>query len=281
MSENPYSAQSAHTSDFGSQMPSGPVRTSTLAIIAFVIALLSVVGCCVPGLPAVAALLGIFALIGIAKSRGRVKGNGFAITALVIGILLSVVQTVSLIIVNQGLGELTKLSAGIEEIENDQFDALRARLPLAAPESLTDERIIAFRNAYTADTGELAEPPASILSSIGQYLENGANLERINQPGWPYPQKTIPIPATFDNENGFLLFVPEENAPSTPTNPMPLLNLGVMGSDGTTYWLIDPSGGGSAAPLLVDPDAEAPDAEAPETEQPEAGENTDPAGSGG
>jgi len=251
MSENPYAAQSmqgpAQTSDFGSGMPAGPARTSTLAIIAFVIAILSIVGCCVPGLPAIAALLGIFAIIGIGKSGGRVKGNGFAIAALVIGILLSVVQTVALIVANQGIGELTKLSASIDEVETDQFDAVRSRLPSVDPALVTDEAMIAFRDAYTADTGEFVEAPSSLLAAFGQYIENGELLQQMSQPGWPYPQTTFPIPAEFVNETGFVLFVPDESAPQS------FLNLGVMGSDGATYWLIDPNGGSSQP---ADPDAD-------------------------
>lgn len=243
MNENPYSAQPAPTSDFGSHVPTEPARTSVLAIVAFVVSLVSIVGCCVPGLPAVGALLGVFALITISKSRGAVKGNGFAIAALVIGILLSVVQTVGLIVANQGFGQIGSLSTSVDDLEAGRFAEVRTQFPGVPDAELTDDTLSDFRDRYTADAGAFQSSPDSLFSLIGAYLESGQTLQKMQQPNWPYPNETIPWPATFDNGEGFVLFIADETASASGV-VMPLSNLGVIAPSGTVYWLLPPGGSG-------------------------------------
>ncbi len=247
MNENPYAAQSMQTSDFGSGLPSEPARTSTLAIVAFVLSLVSIVLCCIPGLPAVAALLGVFAIIGISKSQGSVKGNGFAIAALIIGILLSVVQTIGLIVINQGFGQIGALNASVEAIEAGQFDTVRAQFPGVPAETLTDEVIADFQAQYTLDAGAFQSSPESLFSMFGAYASSGPALQQMQQPNWPYPNETIPWPATFDSGDGFMLYIPDESATSSGV-VMPLSNMGVLAPSGSVYWLLPPGGGTTALP---------------------------------
>jgi len=68
--------------------PAGAVRTSNLAIASFVLGILSFCTFCITALPAV--ILGIVALVKIAGSSGRLKGNGFAVTGIVVPVVAGV-----------------------------------------------------------------------------------------------------------------------------------------------------------------------------------------------
>ena len=70
-------------------MPSAAAKTSGLAIAAFVMGLLCLTCVGWPFLFLPAIICGIIALIMIANSQGRLKGMGFAITGLVLPIVLA------------------------------------------------------------------------------------------------------------------------------------------------------------------------------------------------
>lgn len=64
------------------QAPIAAVKTSRLAIASLVLGILSFVTCLVTALPAI--ILGIVGLVKIAKSAGRLKGNGLAIAGIAV-----------------------------------------------------------------------------------------------------------------------------------------------------------------------------------------------------
>ena len=68
------------------------VATSRMAVASMVLGLLSVVCCCVTGIPAI--ILGTIALIQISRSNGRLKGTGYAVTGLVCGIMFTIITLV-------------------------------------------------------------------------------------------------------------------------------------------------------------------------------------------
>ena len=282
MSENPYAAQMTGTSDFGSEMPVGPSKTSTLAIVAFVVALISIVGCCVPGLPAIGALLGVFAIIKIGKSNGRLTGNGFAIAALVIGLLMSVIQTVAWVAMNGAAAQSSQLNAPVDAIEADDFATARAQFRTIPAEARTDQVMIDFKAAYTADVGSFQSSPDSLFALMGAYAGNGQVLQQMQQPSWPYPNQTIPWPATFANGEGFVLYIPDEGAAGTSGVTMPLSNLGVAAPSGNIYWRLPPGGALPGTTTTPDAPSEPDAADAPATDEQPVDEPAEaPAGDGG
>ena len=68
--------------------PGAVARTSGLAIASFVLGILSFCTFFITALPAV--ILGIVALVKIAGSGGRLKGNGFAVTGIVVPVVAGV-----------------------------------------------------------------------------------------------------------------------------------------------------------------------------------------------
>lgn len=73
------------------------VATSRMAVASMVLGLLSVVCCCVTGIPAI--ILGTIALIQISRSNGRLKGTGYAVIGLVCGIMFTIITLVGAILV--------------------------------------------------------------------------------------------------------------------------------------------------------------------------------------
>src|SRR6185295_1953349 len=67
-----------------------PARTSVWAITALVVSIISCILCFVPAPGAIAMVLGGVAVFFIATSGGRRTGMGLAVTAIVLGLLQSV-----------------------------------------------------------------------------------------------------------------------------------------------------------------------------------------------
>ena len=89
--ENPEGAQlcrscSAVLTSTSTQAPSAGAKTSGLAITSLVLAILSPCTCFITAIPAI--ILGIIALVKIARSAGSLKGNGLAIAGIALPVVL-------------------------------------------------------------------------------------------------------------------------------------------------------------------------------------------------
>ena len=99
--ENPDNAQSCHSCNWlltsaSTHMPTPVAKTSGLAITSFVLAFLSIFTLSLTMIPAV--IFGIAGLVKICNSRGKLKGNGFAVAGIAISIAPIILFGVSLII---------------------------------------------------------------------------------------------------------------------------------------------------------------------------------------
>ncbi|MEM9662044.1 MAG: DUF4190 domain-containing protein [Planctomycetota bacterium] len=306
MSENPYAAQpvpaggTMQSSDFGSSMPSGPARTSVLAILSLLFSLV----CFIPGLSTIGSVLGVFAIIGISSSKGRVKGTGLAVAGIVIGLLVTIIWIGLAIGVNQGLQQYATFGSIVADVQDGGEPAVRARLAAETNEAITSADLEAFEAAYRADAGAYTGVPTGIGPLFGSFRDLAESGSAPDNSAIPYGSP-IPLPGNFENGSRLMwiaLSRTEQNAAGTPA----FINFGIELSDGTIAWLIDPAslGAGSSdnAPMLdgsgqggqdqadesqIDQDrrdegqAEAsPDAEVP-SGTPGASDNDDSGGSGG
>jgi hypothetical protein len=99
--ENPDEAQSCHSCNWlltgaSTHMPTAVAKTSGLAVTSFVLAILSIFTLSLTMIPAV--IFGIVGLVIICNSRGKLKGNGFAVAGIAISIAPIILFGVSLII---------------------------------------------------------------------------------------------------------------------------------------------------------------------------------------
>lgn len=268
----------------------GPERTSIVAIIALVFAL----PCFIPGFGIIASLLAVFALVGIAGSKGRVGGTGLAIAALVIGLFGTALWTALGYGAWQAMSFFDKQIVGstaivMTEIKDGEWDKVKGRFVPTSADKLTPEMFEAFRAGYREKFGEFEGAPSGLMDIIDGYSKLGPLMGNLKNP----PQNTLPLPLRFANGPALLMleFDPSPHAKSSnpPTGQpsvkaFPIRNLTVLGQNGAVVTLIDPAllpssavielKSGSGAKLKIgSPPGDQPDG----TEKPAAPQTPEPA----
>ena len=226
--------QYAATADFQDYRDDGPPKTSVLAILSLVCSLV----CFIPGLSAIGSLLGVFGLIRITSSNGRIKGTGLAIAGIAIGVIVSLIWIGGAIAIQQGAKQYLEMSSVIADIDSGSYDSARGHLTIATRPFATDEAFEQFKAKYEADAGAFAGRPQGIgelftsLGSLGQ-AQDPNRAPRI------YPQQA-PVPGKFLNGDRWI-FVSLSTSEKNDAGTFPALdNVGVWLSDDSLIWLIDP-----------------------------------------
>jgi hypothetical protein len=246
MSDNPY----AQPNNYAGGPEYLEPKTSVLAIFAFIVAVLGLVGCCIPGVGPLGLLLGVLALVMISMSGGRKKGGGLAIAAIVIGLIAGAINVAVIF----GAGWVAEGYASqadvVPAIESGDPDAVRGFLTSSAASSLTDERVAEVQRELAAQWGASRQRAKGMFEVWGQFSNAGSSLGTAMQDAQAeYPPgryQLMPVPAPFDNGMGYILTV---SAPGQQSFPPPAENLAFLMPDGSLMWLLPPpSAQGSAAP---------------------------------
>lgn len=259
----------------------GPERTSIVAILALVFAL----PCFIPGVGIIASLLAVFALVGIAGSKGRVGGTGLAIAALVLGLFGTAIWTAIGYGMWQAASFFDKQIVGstaivMTEIRDGEWDKVKGRFVPVSADKLTPEMFEAFRTGYREKFGEFEGAPSGFMDIIDGYSKLGPLMGNLKNP----PQNTIPLPLRFANGPALLMMEFDPSPKAQSSNPttgqtgikvLPIRNLTLLGQNGAVVTLIDPTmlpsntvielKGGSPPVIKNVPAKE----EAPETKEPE------------
>lgn len=224
-----------------------PERTSIMAILSMVF---GIGGCCL-GLTSIPAIfLGIFGLVGISRSKGRVGGTGFGIAGILIGLLTLALWGGILGAGVYGLQSVEKIFGTNTEqvfldLQADNFDSARSLLASPAADA-TDEELIAFREGYRGGLGDFVSKTDGIGDLISGYMAIGELIRPYNgRPGY------IPIPMMFDSGYGLVIYVIDPNGSSSGA-PMPIEYI-VIDAQGNEYHL-DGSGGTMPLDLEIDPE---------------------------
>ncbi len=211
-----------------------PDRTSIMAIMSLIF---GVGGCCL-GLTSIPAiLLGIFSLLGISRSKGRVGGTGFGIAGLLIGIITLALWGGAIGASVYGLNQMVSIY-GVKteqiflDIQADNFDSSRALMRSPAADS-SDEQLMLFRESYQAAMGDVISKPDGIGDLISGYVAVGEAIQPYNgRPGY------IPIPMRFDSGFGLVIYVMELSSnQSGDLSPKQLI---VIDANGNEYMLPAP-----------------------------------------
>ena len=144
----------------------GPTEpeTSKLAIAAFICGS----AFCVPVLtPMAAVVLGIIALIVIASSNGRTKGNGFAITGILLGLIVGVGQ---IWLSFEGGKMLTGLVVDparrvLVALETGDVDTARTFIDGTVQSQVTDAQLVAFQSKLAKKGGKFVDISLDIYST--------------------------------------------------------------------------------------------------------------------
>lgn len=241
MTQNPY----MQGNQFGVGADDGAAqrRTSIMAIVALVLGLL----CFIPGLGAIAMIVGGAAIFFISTSRGRLGGLGMAVA----GVVLGLIATVLWIAIAVGMSSVASLAsqqyvqpAGqlVTGVDTKDVAAVRAKLTTDSNAVISDDEIKAFGDKVRAKMGAYKGPPDGIVGLINA----AQRIQSINDPYDGDPDM-LPFPADFDNGSAIIVFHNDDSGPgpgprSTTQNTRKLLfvrNLGLVTADGTEIWLVD------------------------------------------
>jgi hypothetical protein len=219
----------------------GPQRTSILAILALVFAL----PCFIPGVGFIASLLAVFALVGIASSKGRVGGTGLAIAALVLGLISTAfwgaIGYGAWQISNQfssfATAPVANLVAAVEKGDNT---AARAGVVDYTAALLTDEQLASVKKQLNDKLGAYQSAPKGLIELFSSY---GEIAHLMKQPP-PNSEPEIPIPLRFEKGAALVMIaIDPEKQPKDGkdlSKILPIRNLKIVTSDGTEIFLVDP-----------------------------------------
>ena len=224
-----------------------PDRTSIMAILSLVF---GVGGCCL-GLTSIPAiLLGIFGLIGITRSKGRVGGTGFSIAGILVGLLTLALWGGILGAMVFGLNSMQGTFGATTEqvlldIQAGNFDSARSQLGAPASDS-SDADLIAFREGYQSGLGNFVSKTDGFGDLMSGYLAVGEQIGPYNgRPGY------VPIPMRFDSGYGLVIYVINQRS-GGPGFPAPIEYI-IIDSQGNEYHLpVKSSSGQPSAPSLPD-----------------------------
>lgn len=215
-------------------------RTSALAVASLVLSII----CCIPGLGAIGALIGVGGVVSISRSNGRLKGMGLAVAGVVIGLLATLAWVIGGLIFVTAFGQVAKFAAPFAAIEAGDRTTLNSWLSPSAQSALTDDQVDAFRQAYQTDFGSYVGVPHSLIDLGSMYASLGQHIPVAQQDakknGYTNP---IPLPAEFASGSTILIYAADATA-TGPTNFPAAENIGFVAADGSLVWLIPPTSGG-------------------------------------
>ncbi len=175
-----------------------PERVSYLAVAALVLGLIS----CVPGAGILAVSIGSFAIFAIARAQGRLSGRGMAVAGIVLGLLTTVVW------IAVGFGAVTGFrfirdnvmrptAAFVADAQAKDFGALKASLPAAPPEVVTDENLARFGDELRASLGAPVAVPDDFRAMM-RYFGEAQTFADAMQRGSRGASNSLQIPIRFD-----------------------------------------------------------------------------------
>lgn len=245
MSDNPY----AQPNDFAGGTEYLEPKTSILAIFAFIVSLIGLIACCVPGIGPLGLLLGVLALVLISMSGGRKKGGGLAIAAIVIGLIAGAINVSMVIGASIGGQKWAELGVVLVEVEDRDLQAVQGRLVSAQTQQLDQAQLEAFASSINSHYGSQQEPPKGLMDVMGLMMEVGQRMQNAQTDvQGEYSQSSYgAIPLALRYDKGAVLFM--LIVPSTGSSAgLAYSNVGYFDPSGNIVWMLPtPSGQGAVA----------------------------------
>ncbi len=209
---------------------SEPPRTSVMAILSLVT---SLIGCCLP-IGILGVLLGIFSLLGIGKSQGRVTGKGLAISGIIVGLVTTALWVGAYVAVQKGIGVYAE-STGEVITAIETGDYTTARAALAPTTTISDEQFDAFRAKYQDGLGSFVRTPEGFVELIQSFVDPTVGPQMESYQG---QQNMMPITGFFDSGNALMLFFIDPNTQG-PSGMPAYTDIVIVLPDGTEVRLTD------------------------------------------
>ncbi len=198
---------------YAAEQPPQPLKTSVLAIISLVLGLLF----CIPfAAPLVGLVLGIVALVMIAKPERALKGRGLAIAGVVVSAIVLLGHVVTTILLVMSVNLLVQpMESFVLAVENSDFDSARTYLSAETADLVTDEELAKLRDLLADEHGTVGSvsldfsgrvytmgvpPPATPWNQSQAFQGNWAS-------GGGGAAGPIPIVCEFSNGTAFGLLI--------------------------------------------------------------------------
>ncbi len=205
MAQNPYEQNEPGWDADGAEEVVGEQRLSLLALFSLIFSLI----CLIPGAGAIGALLGVFGLVSIGRSRGRLTGKGLAITGLVLGLIVSVLW--GSMVVGAGQAYRYYRDRMIPPVATTVGAAMtdttlaRTGLTEGAGKSVTDEDFAQFAASLSAHYGKFDGAPkdlGSLMEAFGDSMRS-QQKDHTMQGG----KRGVPIPLRFERHSVLVVAV--------------------------------------------------------------------------
>ncbi|MCW5757170.1 MAG: DUF4190 domain-containing protein [Phycisphaeraceae bacterium] len=248
MSQNPY----AQPTDYAGAPEYLEPKTSILAIFAFVVSLLGLVACCIPGVGPLGLLMGVLALVMISMSGGRKKGGGFAIAAIAIGLVAGAINVFVIIGASMAGKQWAQFGAIVEPIDQRDLSAVQAKLDPQASAQLDQQQLDAFADSLRAHYGGQQQLPTGLIDAFMLTIKAAtatSTAQTASQQEYsPVNFTLVPIPVEYDSAVVVFMMVMD---PSSFAGTFRYTNVGYLAPDGTMVWLVPPpSGRGTPTPAM-------------------------------
>jgi len=228
-----------------------PSRTSVLSVVSLVLGVL-----CLPGFGAIGVVLGVVAMVLIARSEGRVVGAGFAAAGIVLGLITTALWVAVLFGVNLFANSMTETTEHtLRAVEQRDVAGVQAEFVADAGSRLTRARIDSFATAVEDQLGIYRQGPDDLLELVTG-LKELADVERRMRasigPSAAGSVTDLPVPVAFEQGRALVFLRLDAAAASGGGFDLSgtIVNLGVGTAGGFEAWMFDPSGqtGGSGSP---------------------------------
>lgn len=189
-----------------------PQRTSAMAVTSLVTSL----GCCIPGVGLLAAMLGVLALGLIGQSRGRLSGRGPAVVGIILGLIGTVLWGAITVGVLQASTFYTKQMAPVAErallaAAAGDMTALQAELTPDAGADLDPAHVRFFIETIEAEQGAIQSIETDFGTTIEAFERIYGNMQQPPQGGTVSSSSKgdfAPVPVTLRCANGDVLAWP-------------------------------------------------------------------------
>lgn len=237
-------------------------KTSILAIFAFVISLIGLIACCIPGVGPLGLLLGVLALVLISTSGGRKKGGGLAIAAIVIGLVAGAINVAIIYGAAAAGREWGALGDIIESVEARDLQQTQSHLVSAQAQQLDQAQLDAFADALSAEYGAMQPRPTGLWAQIMLVVQVGESVEPAQAAAQREYSATqyaaAPLAMPFDQGTVLFMVMIPNSGGQGGAQGAPISNVAFQAADGSLVWLLPtPSGQGVAAPPAL-PGGQAP-----------------------
>ncbi len=248
MTDNPY----AQPQDFAGGPEYLEPKTSILAIFAFVVSLVGLIACCIPGVGPLGLLLGVLALVMISMSGGRKKGGGLAIAAIVIGLVAGAINIAIIYGAASLGGEWGALGGMVEAAEARDLQEAQSYMVSAQAQQLDQSTLDAFGDSLNAEHGTMQPRPKGLLDLVMLFAEVGESVQplqaEVQREYSSMDYAAVPLPLPFDQGTALFMFVTPKNAGGLVGS---VVNMAHVAQDGSLVWLLPPpSGQGTPMPSL-------------------------------